>query len=220
MNISSFLLPRIDMYRTVLSQPEWIGDVKMLAVTIFGVLVVIIAGVAIILCNKLLHKYANKAVGNVETTVNHAKKKPKKNLMLYVVISYGILIVIVGALIVTNEGRAKQKGNQSVSTAANPTALELSKISNEIASWEVSKREADKITIQAFQKYYTSTSPNTKSNRAHYEYWSAIHTNLLMADQYAKNENFTLLQSSWQAIQQALEEIQGKQEAPMETNFF
>lgn len=139
-------------------------------------------------------------------------RKIKKASFKYLFIAYGIASVIAIIVVLmydkkhpttsgTNHPSAVTKTSGS---SRQSTELALQKLSNEIVSSQLSESESEKLTIEAFQKYYSMTAPKSNDSSADAIEWSEIHDNLLSAVQYAKSNNFTLMQSAWQGIGQEL----------------
>lgn len=160
--------------------------------------------------------------------MNQNNKRAKVSFK-YIFIAYGIASVIGISLVLMYENRhatasSKETSNQPVSTKTSiptqqSTEVALKKISKEIVSWQLSESESEKLTIKAFKKYYSVTTPKSNPGSTNSMEWSEIHDNLLSADQYAESKSFTLMLSAWQGIGQELSALQGKQTAPVETNF-
>lgn len=139
------------------------------------------------------------------------KKLPFK----FIFISYGIasIIAIGSVLLYENRHGTSSSGtnNQHVSTKTSmqqSAELALTKLSNEIVSWQLSESESEKQTIGAFKKYDSIAISESNSNHANAADWSEIHDNLLLAVQYAKSNSFVLMQSTWQGIGQELSDLQ------------
>ncbi|MFB5192411.1 hypothetical protein [Alicyclobacillus fastidiosus] len=147
-------------------------------------------------------------------------RKNKKTSFKYIFIAYGIASVIGIIVVLMYDNRhatalPRKTNNQSVLTKTSistqqSSELALQKLSNEIVSYQLSESESEKLTIEAFNKYYSITTPKSNSNSTSSIEWSEIHDNLLSADQYAKSKSFTLMQSSWQGIGQELSALDGK----------
>lgn len=145
------------------------------------------------------------------------QRNRRKNILRYIILIYGILVVIGAGVLWAYESRhpsflrsshASKDANQPIfTTVAHPTKkmteASLQKLSQQIVSWQLSPSQAEKDTIKAFKIYYASTTPTSKSS-VDYETWRQIHYNLASANQAANNQNFNVLQGYWQAIGQEI----------------